>query len=378
MPTTALEHEHAARIEAIFSKYDADRSGSIDAVELPLALAELGVDVSDAARVKAMLADVDTDRSGKLDLSEFSQIFATGRLRNVFDEMDVDRSGTISTDELGRALKALGCSVTPSQVAGMLAEVDADGSGAVSFDEFSACFAMVPFASLDCIAQRWASLDSVMGASDLAPPIPPADVPTWLFLVAGGTGGCISRTATAPLERVKLAAQIRGSGVKIIGELSAAYVQCGAKGLFAGNFANCIRVFPYAGVVALTYNRLIAMTPADGEFDSMEPVYRGCCAATAGIIGQVVTYPLDIVRARLTVRDGSRRESVLGTLRGIHKAEGVRGLYRGLLPTCMATAPFLGIQLPTLDVIKMAASAANVPISNSKRWCCVEEVLFVR
>jgi solute carrier family 25 phosphate transporter 23/24/25/41 len=365
---TALEHEHAAHIEAIFNKYDADRSGSIDAAELPLALAELGVDASDATRVNAMLTDVDMDHSGQLDLAEFSQMFATGRLRNVFDEIDLDRSGTISTDELGRALKALGCSVAPSQVASMLAEVDADGSGAVSFDEFSTFFAMVPFASLDSIAQRWASLDGVMGASDLAPPIPPTDVPTWLFLAAGGTGGCISRTATAPLERVKLAAQIRGSGVKIVGELSAAYAQSGVKGLFAGNFANCIRVFPYAGIVALAYNRMIAMTPADGEFDSMEPVYRGGCAATAGVIGQIATYPLDIVRARLTVADGGSRQSVLGTLRCIHNAEGVRGLYRGLLPTCMATAPFLAIQLPTLDIIKMSASAANVPISNSKSW----------
>ena len=104
-----MEHEHAAHIKAIFSKHDADQSGFIDAAELPQALAELGVDVSDAARVEAMLADVDTDRSGQLDLPEFSQIFATGRLRSVFDEIDLDRSGTISTEELGHALKALGC-----------------------------------------------------------------------------------------------------------------------------------------------------------------------------------------------------------------------------------------------------------------------------
>lgn len=370
MPS-ALEHEHAAHIKAIFSKHDADQSGFIDAAELPQALAELGVDVSDAARVEAMLADVDTDRSGQLDLPEFSQIFATGRLRSVFDEIDLDRSGTISTEELGHALKALGCSVAPSQLAGMLAEVDTDGSGLVSFDEFSTFFALVPFASLDSIAQRWASLDGVMGASDLAPPIPPADVPTWLFLAAGGIGGCVSRTATAPLERVKLAAQIRGNGVKIFGELSAAYAQGGVKALFAGNFANCIRVFPYAGIVALTYNRLIALTPADGEFDSMEPVYRGGCAATAGVIGQITTYPLDVVRARLTIGDGGR-QSVLRMVRRIHNTEGIRGLYRGLLPTCMATASFLAIQLPTLDVIKMSANAANVPISNGKLgWCKV-------
>jgi solute carrier family 25 phosphate transporter 23/24/25/41 len=261
MPT-ALEHDNAARIETVFRKHDGDNSGTISATELAPALAELGVDVGDGTRVASMLRTVDADHSGCLDLAEFSQIFCTGRLRNVFDEIDADSSGTISTEELGKALKALGCSVAPSQLAGMLDQVDTDSSGSVSFEEFSAFFEMVPFASLDSIVQRWASLDGVMGASDLAPPIPPSDLPTWLFLTAGGIGGCVSRTATAPLERVKLVAQIRGSGVNIMGELGAAYAQGGLRALFAGNFANCVRVFPYAGIVALTYNRLIDMTPA--------------------------------------------------------------------------------------------------------------------
>ena len=64
------------------------------------------------------------------------------------------RVSAISTDELGVALKQLGCTVRPSDLAGMLAAVDTDGSGAVSFTEFEAFFALVPFASLDSIAQN--------------------------------------------------------------------------------------------------------------------------------------------------------------------------------------------------------------------------------
>ena len=41
-----------------------------------------------------------------------------------------------------------------------------------------------------------------------------------------------------------------------------------------------------------------------GEFDRMEPIYRGGCAAAAGVVGQSLTYPLDVVRARLTMGDG--------------------------------------------------------------------------
>lgn len=350
-----LERRHAARIETVFRAHDADGSGTIDTTELRPALAQLGVEV-DQARAQEMLARVDADRSGQLDLQEFSQIFSHSRLRTVFDSLDDDRSGTISTAELHRALHQLGCgSVKPREVRHMVRQVDTDGSGSVSYDEFVAFFGMVPFASFDVVAQRWAALAGADVGTDLSPPIPPPDLPTWLFLVAGGTGGCLSRTATAPLERVKLAAQIRGSGVRVLGELRAAWRQGGVRGLFAGNGANCVRVLPYGGCVALSYAQLLKLTPADNDFDPMEPVYRGCCAATAGVIGQVLTYPLDVVRARLTLGNGCSKAGVWGTVRAIHRAEGVPGLYRGLLPTCMATAPFLAIQHPTLDAIKMAA-----------------------
>ena len=54
----------------------------------------------------------------------------------------------------------------------------------------------------------------ILGASvdigtDLAPaPLPPASVPIWRAFVAGGFGGVVSRTATAPLEKVKILQQV--------------------------------------------------------------------------------------------------------------------------------------------------------------------------
>ncbi len=45
--------------------------------------------------------------------------------------------------------------------------------------------------------------------SDLAPPpLPPASQAIWLALLAGGVAGVVSRTATAPLEKVKIMAQV--------------------------------------------------------------------------------------------------------------------------------------------------------------------------
>ena len=73
--------------------------------------------------------------------------------------------------------------------------------------------------------------------------------------------------------------------------------------------------------------------------DPYEPLYRGSCAAVAGAAGQIATYPLDVVRARMTVDPGLHR-SVWCCLSDLLKKGGVRALYRGITPTLLTTAPF--------------------------------------
>ncbi len=52
-------------------------------------------------------------------------------------------------------------------------------------------------------------LISFLAGSDLAPPpLPPASQTIGLALLAGGVAGVVSRTATAPLEKIKIMAQV--------------------------------------------------------------------------------------------------------------------------------------------------------------------------
>ena len=62
------------------------------------------------------------------------------------------------------------------------------------------------------------------------------------------------------------------------------------------------------------------------------------CGATAGVVGQTVAYPLDLVRRRLQVQGWSTEThyqytgGILKTMRQIVNEEGIRGLYRGMIP----------------------------------------------
>ena len=64
---------------------------------------------------------------------------------------------------------------------------------------------------------------------------------------------------------------------------------------------------------------------------------HGCSGALAGIASTVATNPLDTLKTRLQCTDAP--SSVLGTLRGVLRESGWRGLWSGLTPRLAAAVP---------------------------------------
>ena len=92
----------------------------------------------------------------------------------------------------------------------------------------------------------------------------------------------------------------------------------------------------------------------------MEPVYRAAAGGAAGTIGTLATYPIDVVRARLTVDGPKYGGSISAVARSIVATDGYAGLYRGLIPTLCAVAPFLGIQQACYDSVKRLSLDAGL------------------
>jgi solute carrier family 25 phosphate transporter 23/24/25/41 len=214
------------------------------------------------------------------------------------------------------------------------------------------------------IAKMWVEECPIDCGTDIAVPATSSDVPWW-YCILGGIGGVMSRTLTAPLEKIKLQAQTSGkffSPLAVARELGATHQKLGVRGLFAGNMTNCLRVFPYAGIVTVVYLNALTFTPADNELDPMEPFYRSGCAALAGIVGQLATYPIDVVRALMTV-NSTKHRAVLGTFKSVVRDAGPRGLYKGLAPTLFAVMPFLACQMSTADALKSVCASRDFEVT---------------
>ncbi len=84
-------------------------------------------------------------------------------------------------------------------------------------------------------------------------------LPNWLIsFLSGGIAGTAAKTAVAPLERVKILFQIRSKHYPYSGvfpTITKILSREGFVGLWRGNMATVLRIFPYAAIQFLSYEQ---------------------------------------------------------------------------------------------------------------------------
>ncbi|KAJ1570868.1 hypothetical protein NDA11_005027 [Ustilago hordei] len=133
----------------------------------------------------------------------------------------------------------------------------------------------------------------------------------------------------------------------------------GLRGLYRGCVPTSIGVAPYVALNFYFYEAARKrITPLDGSEPS--PLMKLACGALAGSISQTLTYPLDVLRRRMQVAGmkdsqeklGYKDKNAINAIQNIIKAEGVTGLYRGLLPNLLKVAPSIGTSFVTYEAVK--------------------------
>jgi len=164
--------------------------------------------------------------------------------------------------------------------------------------------------------------------------------------LAGGISAAISKTAVAPIERVKLLLQVQHASKQIAADQRyKGMVDCfvripreqGFLAFWRGNMANVIRYFP-TQALNFAFKDKWKQIFLDGV-DKKKQFWRyfaGNLASggAAGATSLCFVYPLDFARTRLAADvgkgAGNREFSGLGNcLAKIYKSDGIVGLYRG-------------------------------------------------
>ncbi|XP_019473050.1 graves disease carrier protein isoform X1 [Meleagris gallopavo] len=165
--------------------------------------------------------------------------------------------------------------------------------------------------------------------------------------VVRSVAGCCAKTTTAPLDRVKILLQAHNHHYKHLGVFStlcAVPKKEGYLGLYKGNGAMMIRIFPYGAIQFMAFDQYKKVIKK--HLGISGHVHRLMAGSMAGITAVICTYPLDMVRVRLAfqVKGEHKYMGIIHAFKMIYTKEGgFSGFYRGLMPTVVGMAPYAGI-----------------------------------
>ncbi|CAB4401167.1 ADP/ATP carrier protein [Rhizophagus irregularis] len=187
----------------------------------------------------------------------------------------------------------------------------------------------------------------------------------------GGVSAAVSKTAAAPIERVKLLIQNQDEMLKS-GRLATPYKgigECftrtikeeGFISLWRGNTANVIRYFPTQALNFAFKDKFKRMFNYKKDKDGYAKVFLGNIASggAAGAVSLTFVYSLDYARTRLAndaknAKKGGERQfnGLIDVYRKTLKSDGLIGLYRGFNISCVGIIIYRGLYFGMFDSLK--------------------------
>ncbi|KAF9204776.1 hypothetical protein CPC16_002273 [Podila verticillata] len=458
-PHYETREERQIRIRRQFNQLDGKRSGYVDANSLVSFFAEVTPDVNVQKRYADELlqlchtrklhrnSGVNNSNSSNKDVSSSSgteaslsgagsadqeelnpkrhnglvhyadfQIFVEEkeeRLWNLFREIDHNNDNEIQADELQASLAKAGIDLSDADLQQFIKAMDKDGDGAIDYEEWRDFLVLLPREPTlkeifnyvqEVVAQVGVDGDVVM---------PPSENDyVARYLLAGAIAGAVSRTVTAPLDRLKvylitnstpaLTGPAASTALKHIPKFTSPssavaapvrqrllwsaitdlYQAGGIKTFFRGNGLNIIKIAPESAIKFYTYETSKWFIATHLSSLTVQPIGRSGSSSSkgtahvpeiatsgrflaggiAGLVSQFSIYPLETIKTRIMASTGGVKGSsssgvpvklcIRTVAREMWQKAGIRGFYRGLGPSLIGIFPYAAIDLSVFETLK--------------------------
>jgi len=187
----------------------------------------------------------------------------------------------------------------------------------------------------------------------------------------GGVSAAVSKTAAAPIERIKLLIQNQDEMLKKgtldrpykgIGDcFSRVMKEEGTVALWRGNTANVLRYFPTQALNFAFKDQFKRMFGYNKDRDGYWKWFAGNLASggAAGACSLFFVYSLDYARTRLandtkSAKKGGERQfnGLVDVYKKTIATDGVAGLYRGFVISCVGIIVYRGLYFGMYDSLK--------------------------
>ncbi|XP_077370081.1 mitochondrial adenyl nucleotide antiporter SLC25A24-like isoform X1 [Festucalex cinctus] len=344
----------------LFEKLDTNKDGKVDVAELRAGLKAMGVFRKGAAQ--EIVKSGDKNKDGSLDFHEFTRYLKEHekKLRLTFKSLDRNNDGRIDATEIQQSLAELDLEISKVDALKILQSMDIDGTMMVDWNEWREHFLFRPAHNLQEIIRYWKHTSVLDIGDSLAIPDEFTEEEKssggwWKQLVAGAVAGSVSRTGTAPLDRLKVFMQVhstKSNKISLAKGFKQMIVEGGVTSMWRGNGINVLKIAPETAIKFMAYEQFKKLLSSEGK--NIETHKRFLSGSLAGATAQTAIYPMEVLKTRLTLRKTGQYSGMFDCAKTILKKEGVKAFYKGYIPNLLGIIPYAGIDLAVYESLKNA------------------------
>lgn len=309
---------------------------------------------------KKALKSAEKDADGQLDFEEFVHYLQDYEkdLKLVVKSLDRKNAGRIDPRELMQSLRDLGVHISLQNAETVLKSMDKNGMITISSKDWSKDPMVEKSENIPEIILYWKHSTIFDVGENLMVPdeFTVEERQTgmwWRHLVAGGGAGAVSRTCTAPLDRLKVMMQVYGSRTNnmcIMSGLMQMIKEGGTRSLWRGNGINVIKIAPESALKFMAYEQIKRLIGSDKE--TLSILERFVAGSLAGVIAQSTIYPMEVLKTRLALRKTGQYAGISDCAKQIFRKEGLGAFYKGYVPNMLGIIPYAGIDLAVYETLK--------------------------
>ncbi|CAF0737379.1 unnamed protein product [Didymodactylos carnosus] len=357
-----LDEIDMAKLQSLIDNLDKDKTGRVKVTDLANALQEMD-DIHPKQEVKKQVRRFLSSlkpKGDRIDTKTFLEIMLERekQLKLSFDEIDLNKDGVVDPLELAKAFSRLKVVLKKKDLMKIIEVIDRDKSLTIGLDEWMQYFRFAPSTELEASLRSWrrgVQLDTI---NEQTMPNSYTEKEHengfWArHFIAGAISGMVSRTASAPLDRLKIYMQATGKA-KVFSTASKLYAEGGVKSFWRGNG---IAVFKMTPEMAIRQGIFETLREMRGDYDELiiSPISSkelfgfGCLS---GFLAQTCIYPLEVLKTQAAMRTTGQYKTIFELIRKLYNAEGWRIWYRGYLANSIGVFPAAGVDFALYEYLR--------------------------
>jgi solute carrier family 25 phosphate transporter 23/24/25/41 len=345
-------------IEILFREIDTNGDGHLDVDGLARALRKGKLPTSHSQTEQLF-----HERNGMINLEEFAKIVILRKrtLHQAYQTSFTKRRHGFTASIFRAAAKKAGVHLADSDVQRIMLRLDQNiTTNHVTYKEFVTFMLLAPEINPRYFLDSWhTEAFSDDAESQFTTPrdicVDNPEDASFSQIVSkkigcGGAAGCVSRTFTAPMDRIRVIMMTSGERMGIRSALTTATSGGGVSKLWMGNGVNCLKITPEMAIKLLSFDLIknkIAHDPTNVSASE-----RFMAGGMAGVISQLSIYPLEVVKTRLSIAAPGEVIGMTQCARQTLAQGGYRAFYAGVGPSVVGIIPYAAIDLSLNSILK--------------------------